>query len=68
MKVTTAQIFDQMDRLTELSNIVAAIEDTQPRFSIYPRLALLVEQALLAQEQMIDGIEEGVANVDYIER
>ena len=57
MTLADAQHLDQLQRLREISNIVEAIDDTQRSSWVYERLSEVVDQALTAQEQLIDGME-----------
>ena len=50
------QLYDQLDRANELSNIITAIEDTQPAGFCLPRLKELVEENRIAAEHLVDAL------------
>ena len=52
-----AQNQDQLTRWREVANIIEAIDDTQPMFGVYQRLKQLVDEGVIAQEQIVDGTE-----------
>lgn len=53
-----AQARDQLQRINELSDIVSSIEETQPSGFCFDRLVELVEEARVAQEQTVDGLQQ----------
>ncbi|MEM7281322.1 MAG: hypothetical protein AAF438_06815 [Pseudomonadota bacterium] len=45
---------NQLKRMREISNIIEAIDDTDPMFGVYGRLKQLVQDALADQEVHVE--------------